>query len=81
MHTPSTPQRSTGAAIPVAIMSYKINRPLYAFYGTFSGKDSASRWLRKLEHELLGYKQADGQIPPDKYLDAFNMLFTNNTSD
>ena len=62
-------------------MSYKIDGPSYAFCGTFSGKDSATRWLRKLEHELSGYKQADGLIPPDKYLDAFNMLLTDDAGD
>ena len=62
-------------------MSYKINGPSYAFCGTFSGKDSAIRWLRKLEHELSGYKQADGLIPPDKFLDAFNMLFTDEAGE
>ena len=85
--TPLTPEqaqeshRSLRASIPVAKMSYQINGPLYAFCGTFSGKDSAIRWLRKLEHELSGYKQADGLIPPDKYLDAFNMLLTDDAGD
>jgi hypothetical protein len=63
------------------MMSYKIDGPSYAFCGTFSGKDSATRWLRKLEHELSGYKQADGTIPPEKYLNAFNMLFTDEAGD
>lgn len=75
----TTPVTSSPAT-PVVTMPYKIDGPTYAFCGTFSGKESAARWLRKLDHELSGYKQ-DGSIPPDKYFDAFNMLLTDEAGD
>ena len=62
-------------------MPYKIDGPLYAFCGTFSGKESAAGWLRKLDHELSGCKQDDSSILPDKYLDAINMLLTDKARD
>jgi len=61
---------------------YKIDGPTYAFYRTFSRKNSTSapRWLRKLKHELSGYKTNNG-IPADRYLDALNILLTNDAKE
>ena len=62
---------------------YQLNGPTFAFCGTFSGTGttSASRWLKKFEHELAGYKTDDGSIPPKVYLANLDMLLEDEASE
>jgi hypothetical protein len=41
---------------------------------------SVARWLKRLEHELSGYK-VDGVIRPSTYLDSLNMLLTDDAAE
>ena len=81
VRTPSATQKSTGAATPVATISYKPAGPSFGFCGTFSGKgQSAHRWLMSFEHEMAGYKQ-NNTIPADLYLNSLNMLLIDDAED
>ena len=57
--------------------------PTFTFCGTFSGtgKTSGARWLEKVEHELYGYEDDEGNVPPKQYLKALNMLLVDDAAD
>ena len=63
-------------------MAYQPVGPSFAFCGTFSGNDSISavRWLRKFEHEIVGYR-VNGTVPPDKYLSSVDMLLMDDAAE
>ena len=42
---------------------------------------SGARWLKKLGHELSGYKTANEAIPADTYLNSLNMLLVEEAAD
>ncbi|MCJ1423137.1 hypothetical protein MMC29_001018 [Sticta canariensis] len=64
-------------------MAYQMRGPAFAFCGPFSGQGniSASRWLLKYEHEMSGYRVADGIIPPEVYLGSLDMLLTDEAAE
>lgn len=64
-------------------MDYKQTGPTFAFCGTFCGTKgvAASKWLKKFEHEMAGYKNNPGTIPPKLYLDSLDMLLTDDAND
>jgi len=52
----------------------------FKFCGFFSGKDvSAAKWLKKLDWELEGYA-VDGVVPPHRYIQALELLLTDEAS-
>lgn len=63
-------------------MTYHQSGPIFAFCGTFSGAEnvSAARWLKRLEHELSGYK-VSGVINPSTYLNSLNMLLMDDAAE
>ena len=52
----------------------------FKFCGYYNGKDMpAAKWLKKLDWELEGY-MVDHQIPPHRYIQAFELLLTEDAS-
>ena len=63
-------------------MAYQQTGPTFALCGTFSGTSiPASRWLIKFNHEMKGYRDQEGVIPPDTYLESLNMLLTDDAAE
>ena len=62
-------------------MAYQRTGPDFVFCGTFSGKGdiSASKWLKKFEYEMAGYKN-NNVIPADRYLSAIELLLVEEAS-
>ena len=52
----------------------------FKFCGYYNGKDMpAVKWLKKLDWELEGY-MVDGKIPPHRYIQAFELLLTEDAA-
>ena len=52
----------------------------FKFCGYYNGKDTpATKWLKKLDWDLEGYA-VNGSIPPHRYIQAFELLLTEDTS-
>jgi len=82
---PTTPRPTSPVPTPdtpISMEAYKQSVPTFSFCGTFSGTGnvSAARWIKRLEHELSGYK-VDGVINPSTYLDSLNMLLTDDAAE
>ncbi len=59
--------------------TYERQGPDFKFCGQFTGRDgSALRWLKRLDYELERWKKTDGTIPPEKYIQAFDLLISEN---
>lgn len=80
--TTSTPTSPVLTPCTPVNMAYQQSGPTFSFCGTFSGAGnvSAARWIKRLEHELSGYK-VNGVINPSTYLDSLNMLLTDDAAE
>ena len=54
-------------------------RPTFEFCGTYDGSEPASRWLKRLEHELRGSEA--GTIAPELYLSSVDILLMKEAAD
>ena len=55
---------------------YNFRGPTFPLTGFFDGKgnEPAERWLRKFDVEVLGYADANGKVPPVKYIRSLIIL-------
>lgn len=62
--------------------TYQRSGPEFRLCGQFNGKDgqSAARWLKKFEWEMAGYADSYGVIPASKYLQAVDILLTEDAA-
>ncbi|KAL8795801.1 MAG: hypothetical protein Q9182_007484 [Xanthomendoza sp. 2 TL-2023] len=67
---------------PNSMAGYQFTGPVFSFAGFYNGADEpAVRWLRRFEHELSGYANEQGEIPPKKYISSLALLLRGNAAD
>ena len=64
-------------------MVYRQTGSTFVICGTFLGTTgvSASCWFIKFNHEMRGYRDEDGTISADTYLESLNVLLTDDAAD
>lgn len=72
--SPATPVTPVTTAF--TMNDYNFRGPTFPLTGFFTGDgdEPAERWFRRFDVEVLGYANADGNVPPAKYIRALLIL-------